>query len=548
MPNRVSADTVSDLVAGVLAHHVTDIFGVMGNGNAYLLDALPAHGLTYTPVRHEAAAVSAADTYFRVSNRLAAATTTYGPGLTNAITALTEAVQASVPLVLVAGAPATTGPKPWDVDQLALATSIGAKTFTVGADDVEAVTSAAIHYALDHRQPVIVAIPHDLVTAPATHREIPVPPRTQPVMPDEDAIARVAEVIGSARRLFILAGRGAHLAGASDALGALAEATGAITGTTALGRGIFPDARFDLGVTGGFGQHEAMALIEDADAVLVFGAGLNQFTTRFGRAFGQTARIVQIDVRDEPTHPAVTDFVRADARLAAEALASRIADRPSEAPRWRESVPELASGALRVRPSGEERTADGRLDPRIAAARLAELLPEDRVVVSDTGHFIEWANAYWPVASPERMNMLGTAFQSIGLGLPAMVGAAVARPETTIVLSSGDGGMLMSLADLESAVRVTRRGIIVVWNDAAYGAEVHRYGEWGLDRAPMLIAETDFAALAAATGARSTVVRRAADLDALAEWLDTGDDGVFLVDLRVSRSVVAPWVAEAPRD
>src|SRR5690606_20154171 len=128
-------------------------------------------------------------------------------------------------------------------------------------------------------------------------------------------------------------------------------------------------------------------------------------------------------------------------------------------------------------------------------------------VVSDGGHFIGWANMYWPVASPDRMIMVGTAFQSIGLGWPSVVGAARARPESVIVLTSGDGGGLMALADLESAVRTAGgRGCAIIWNDAAYGAEVHLYGRQGLADGPMRIPEVDFAALATAVGAEGVVV------------------------------------------
>src|SRR5690606_11555771 len=139
---------------------------------------------------------------------------------------------------------------------------------------------------------------------------------------------------------------------------------------------------------------------------------------------------------------------------------------------------------------GEERAADGRLDPRSVAERIGELLPEDRVVVSDGGHFIGWANMYWPVAAPDRMMMVGTAYQAIGLGFPSVAGVAAAKPAATIVLTTGDGGGLMALADLESAVRVAGgRGLAVVWNDGAYGAEVNLYGLKGLAPEPMLIPE-----------------------------------------------------------
>ena len=128
--------TVSAHVAHTLSAHVDHVFGVMGNGNAYFLDALEREtDATFTAVRHEAGGVVAADAHFRASNRLAAATATYGAGFTNTLTALAEAVQAHVPLVLVVGDEPTSGPRPWDVDQIALASAVGARTYTVGRAD-----------------------------------------------------------------------------------------------------------------------------------------------------------------------------------------------------------------------------------------------------------------------------------------------------------------------------------------------------------------------------------------------------------------------------
>jgi len=157
---------------------------------------------------------------------------------------------------------------------------------------------------------------------------------------------------------------------------------------------------------------------------------------------------------------------------------------------------------------------------------------------------------YWPVASPDRMLMVGTAYQSIGLGFPSVPGAALAKPASTVVLTTGDGGGLMALADLESAVRVAGgRGVAVVWNDAAYGAEVNLYGLQGLAREPMLIPEVDFAGLAQAVGAEGVVVRTLDDLDALARWAEqpASDRPFLLLDCRVSTSVVAPYQQEIIR-
>lgn len=593
--------SVSAHVALTLAQHIDAVFGVMGNGNAYFLDALETQtDAVFTAVRHEQGAVVAADAHYRASGRIAAATSTYGAGFTNTITALAEAVQAGIPLVLVVGDEPTSGPRPWDVDQIALASAVGARTYTTGRADAAATTVIAIEHALTYRVPVVLAIPYDVAALDAG----PVPPAPSPRVPAPltpkgefaaGMLDEIASALRDAERPFLLAGRGAWLADAGAALGALADATGALTASSALGRGVFPDARYDLGVTGGFGADGAMELIREADVAVVFGASLNQFTMRFGELFAPGTRVFQVDVAPAATHAHVSGFVRGDARVVAEELVARLAagvrsasgamsasgaasapaseadarperrstaasadgsgdsvrpeptsPRPAGTP-WRERVDVAAARAYAP---GDELAADGRLDPRSAARRIAALLPEDRVVVSDGGHFIGWANMYWPVAAPDRMMMVGTAFQSIGQGWPSVVGAARARPDSTVVLTTGDGGGLMAIADLESAVRAAGgKGMAVVWNDAAYGAEVNLYGLKGLAEGPMRIPEVDFAALGAAVGAEGVVVRTLADLDRLGTWAaeDPAERRFLVLDLRISGDVIAPYQQEIIR-
>ena len=545
--------TVSAHVALTLSRHIDHVFGVMGNGNAYVLDALErSTDVHFTAVRHEAGGVVAADAFFRASGRLAAATATYGAGFTNTLTALAEAVQAHVPLVLVVGDEPTSGPRPWDVDQIALASAVGARTYTVGRADAAATTVIAIEHALTYRVPTVLAIPYDVAARDAG----PVPDAPEPRLPEPlapvgpfaaGALDGLVDALANAERPFLLAGRGAWISGASDALGEVADLVGAVTASTALGRGVFPRAEFDLGVTGGFGAEGAMELVREADVAVVFGASLNQFTMRFGDLFAPGTRVFQIDVAPAATHPHVGGFVRADAGVAARAVAAALRERGAAPSGWRESAEVTA---LRAYEPGDAVAPDGRLDPRAVARRIGELLPADRVVVSDGGHFIGWANMYWPVASPDRMMMVGTAFQSIGLGWPSVPGAALAKPASTVVLTTGDGGGLMALADLETAVRVAAgRGVAVVWNDAAYGAEVHLYGLKGLAEQPMLIPQVDFAALAAGVGAEGVVVRTLDDLERLATWAaeDEASRRFLVLDCRISGDVIAPYQREIIR-
>ena len=543
--------TVSAHVAHALTAFTDQVFGVMGNGNAYFLDALErSNRVTFTAVRHEAGGVVAADAHYRATGRIAIATATYGAGFTNTLTPLAEAAQAHVPLVLVVGDEPTSGPRPWDVDQIALASAVGARTYTVGRTDAVASTAIAIEHALTYKVPVVLAIPYDVATLEAGAPG-PVPALTLPeplAIRGEMAEARVSEIaeaLAAATHPVLIAGRGAHLAGAGDALGRLAAATGALTSTTALGRGIFPEAAYDLGVTGGFGAEGAMDLIRTADVAVVFGAALNQFTMRFGELFAPGTRVFQIDISPAPTHAVVSGYLRADARVAAEAILSALPSAPTGA--WRESVDVAA--ALEREP-GDALAPDGRLDPRSVAVRIAQSLPEDRVVVTDGGHFLGWCNMYWPIASPDRFMMVGTAYQSIGFGFPSVVGAAAARPEAAIVLSTGDGGGLMALADLESAVRAAGgRGIGVVWNDGAYGAEINLYGLKGLATGPMMIPGVSFAALAEAVGAEGVVVTSLDDLDRLDTWMSEPVESrrFLLLDCRISGHVIAPYQQEIIR-
>lgn len=597
-PSSAPAVTLTRALARALAAHASASFGLMGNGNAHLIEDLAAEGVSFTAVRHEAGTVAAADAYTRVCGKIAIATTTYGAGFTNTLTALAEAAQARTPMLVVVGDAPSTGLRPWDVDQEMLAAAMGVRTHSLSVTNIERTVERAASYAARLRRPVVLAIPYDIVSATAVPPVAPAPKpegidlsdpevlaaltasvAQQEPAPSADTIAPVnaalahqiesaAHLLMDAERPLIIAGHGAHLSGASAQLGALAGCLGALTSTTALGRGIFPNGQYDLGITGGFGQAAAMEIVAQADVVVVVGASLNQFTMRFGDLLGPGTTVIRIDTEQvsapKTKQPITHQLLQGDAREIVASLAHVIErDRaraqleherhgdwalPRGTTPWRETITGLEpGGALRVRDGGAEICADGRLDPRAVAQRIGEMLPQDRHVTSDGGHFLGWANMYWPVASPERMVMVGTAFQTIGLGFSTVAGVATAAPGTTTVLTTGDGGGLMALADLETAIRTSASSVIVVWNDAAYGAEVHLYGEMGLDQGPMLIPDVDFAGVASALGAQGVRVSQLSDLDALASWVTSGARGTILLDCRVSRSVVAEYQREIQR-
>jgi len=189
------------------------------------------------------------------------------------------------------------------------------------------------------------------------------------------------------------------------------------------------------------------------------------------------------------------------------------------------------------------------IDPRELSRRLDQLLPAERVVSVDSGNFMGYPSAYLRV--PDEHGFCFTqAFQSIGLGLASGIGAALAQPHRLAVVGIGDGGFLMGVAELETLVRIGIPAVVVVYNDAAYGAEVHHFsakdapGDSPVDLGAVTFPDTDLAALARGFGAEGITVRTPADLDRLQEWAQA-PRGVLVVDAKIASDGGAWWLAEA---
>ncbi|MGP6173740.1 thiamine pyrophosphate-binding protein [Corynebacterium sp. A21] len=525
--------SLSEVIARVLIPRVDAFFGIMGNGNAWFVDAVERLGPGLITVRHEVAAVAAADAYHRVNRRPAVATTTYGPGFTNTLTSLSEAALAGTPLILVTGTNPGTN---LGVDQHGLAAAVGVETFTATVADAVAVTHRALQHALSQRTPVVLEIPYELAALPASFAAVPeVEPEPGPPIPE---VAELLRALKGARQPLLLAGRGAR--GASISVRELAALLRADVVTSAPARGLFHGGESfrDLGVCGGFAAVGAAAEIRRADVVLVLGAGLNRFTLASGRAFSPTARVFQVDLKAELTSPRVDHFLRGEVGAVSDELLAQL-----RAEGFEPGEREHRVGQPLARPSGTEFAADGRLDPRPLLREIDRILPPERIIATDGGHFLGWANTYLEHAAPDRIILLGTHFESIGLGFATAVGVAAAAGTGRLsVLVTGDGGALMGLADAESFIRTAHRGVVLVCNDAAYGAEIHHYGSQGLAEEPMLIPEVNFAAVLGALGAKGKVINRLADLVEFQGWVASGELGTYVLDCRISRSVVAPFM------
>lgn len=518
------------------------VFGLMGSGNLALTNAIVAAGGRFFSSRHETGALCMADGYARVSGRLGVASVHQGPGLTNAITGLAEAAKSRTPvLLLAADTPAAQLRSNFKIDQDALVESVGAISERVhGPATAVADTARAVRRALRERRTVVLNLPLDVQAAETELTAPPPVPDLAPIAPTD--LAAVIDALEGAQRPAIIGGRGAVLSDAGPALRALGERLGAVLATTAVANGLFAGDPFDLGISGGFSTPLAQQLLKESDVVLAFGAALNPWTTRHSALIGPTTTVIQVDRDLEAigAHRPVDLGVVGDARATAEALLDHVRD---SGRRSDELAEEIAARRWRDEPYDDESQAW--MDPRTLSIALDDLLPLERIVVVDSGAFMGYPSMYLRVPDAHGF-VFPQAFQCVGLALGTALGAAVANPDRLTVCAVGDGGLLMSLPDLETLGRLQPDMLVVVYDDAAYGAEVHHFRPIGI---PVQLAQfppTDFAALAEAVGCRGVTVRRPEDLEPVRAWLADRDRPLVL-DAKVDPDICAAWLEEAFR-
>jgi thiamine pyrophosphate-dependent acetolactate synthase large subunit-like protein len=567
---------VAEAVArGLAAHGVDHVFGVVGSGNFHVTNALIAGGARFVAAAHEGGAASMADAYARVSGRLVAISVHQGPGVTNALTGIVEAAKSRTPLIVLA--PEATHPRSnFFLDLPALAASIGAGFHRVTRDGVVAEVAAACRAARDGAgQTVMLALPLDVqamavsdeVAAAWAARVAGTPPAGVATAPAVDVTALV-DALAAARRPVFIAGRGASRRGgeARDALIALAERCGALVAVSAAAKGLFAGDPWYLDISGGFATPLTAELIGQADLVVAWGSTLNMWTTRHGRLIAPGTRVAQVDVQaaalgvNRAVDVAVCGELVDVARRCGEALArgggtaaaaggaTPAGDGRMESSGWR--TPALAAriaaeGRWRAVPFTDD-SGDGRIDPRALTIALDDLVPAARTVVIDSGNFMGYPSMFLDV--PDAAGFCFTqAFQSIGLGLASAIGAAVARPDRLTVAALGDGGFLMAAVELATAARLGIPLLVVVYNDAAYGAEVHHFGPHGHPLDTVTFADTDLAAIARGFGCAGVTVRAPADLAEVGRWLAGPRDRPLVIDAKVVASRASWWLEEAFR-
>ncbi|KMS68847.1 acetolactate synthase [Streptomyces viridochromogenes] len=529
---------------------VDQVFGVVGSGNFHVTNAMVAAGARFVAARHEGGAATMADAYARTSGTVAVVSVHQGPGLTNAMTGIAEATKSRTPLVVLA-AEVTEPRSNFYVDQETLARAVGAVAVRVtSAEEAVGQACAAVGLAVRERRTVLLNLP-----LPVQALEVPdgalaqaaPPPRRAAVEPDADEVAALSRLLGQARRPVFVAGRGARGEGCREALEALAECHGALLATSAVARGLFHGNPWSLDISGGFASPLVSELIQGADLIVGWGCALNMWTMRHGHLIGADATVVQVD--DDPSalgvhrpvHLGVTGDVRRTARRVSEA---------DDEPRQGYRTPEVAAGlAARVRLRDvpyEDTSTRERIDPRTLSIALDDILPAARVVGVDSGNFMGYPSAYLSV--PDEKGFCFTqAFQSIGLGLATTIGAALAQPDRLPVAALGDGGALMSAVELDTVRRLGLPMVVVVYDDEAYGAEVHHFGPDGHPLDTVRFPPTDIAAVGRGYGFEAVTVRTRADLKAVADWVAGPRSAPLLIDAKVVADHGSWWLEEAFR-
>ena len=545
--------SVADVVgATIAAQGVKDAFGILGSGNLIVTNALVRGGARFHHARHEGGAVCMADGYARVSGRVGVCSVHQGPGLTNTMTGLTEAAKSRTAVLVLAGeTPAAALTSNFRIDQHDLVESVGAIADRVhspktAADDAQ----RAYQRAVIERRPVVLMLPIDIQPqlAASNHPTQPPLPVFEPPAPNPRAIARAADALVNAKRTAIIAGRGAVLADAREDLEGLGRQTGAILATSAPANGLFAGLPYALGISGGFASPFATELLPQADAVLVVGASVNHWTTKHGALISHDATVIQIDSnanafgRNYPVDIAILG----DAKVSITALQEELQRRGPATSGFRtpELAEQIATRRWRREPY-EDAGTDEWIDPRTLTIALNDLLPAARNVAVDSGHLTGYPSMYLDVQDPHAW-VFANGFQAVGLGLGNAIGASIARPDVPTVAALGDGGTFLALPELETAARLKLTLLVLIYDDSAYGAEVHHFEPMGHDVSLVRFPDTDFAAIATAAGAKSATVRNTDDLAVVEEWL-ANPHGPLVLDAKVNPTICAEWLEEAFR-
>ena len=466
-----SQPLVADLIVKCLeSEGVTHVFGIPGEENIHLVDALSRSSIRFVLVRHEQGASFMAETYGRLSGRAGVCSATLGPGAINLLLGVADATTNSTPLVALSaqvGMNRSFKESHQGVDlvpMFAPVTKWSALMAIPGAAP-EMIRKAFKLAQTERPGAVYLAVPEDVEEAAAPPSLVPLRvnvPRADD--PSAEQVSRAAQILREARNPVVLAGHGAARGGASQALIRFAQSLNIPVATTFHGKGVFPDDHpLALG-TVGFMRHDyANFGFDRADVIVAVGYELQEFNPVRINPSG-TTRIIHVHrfPAEVDAHYDVAVGLTADISHSLDALAAAV---------WRR-VP--AAGGERIRELLSDELTRGQQDDRfpmhparIVADTRAALSREDIVLV-DTGALKMWMARLYPTYAPNTC-LISNGLSTMGWTVPGAIGAKIARPEAKVLVATGDGSFLMNSQEIETALRLRLPFVILVWVDDAYG-------------------------------------------------------------------------------
>ena len=516
---------------------IETVAGIPGGASLPIYDALNASPIRHVLARHEQGAGFIAQGTARATGRPAVCFGTSGPGATNLLTAIADAKLDSIPLVAItAQVPrAMIGSDAFqEIDTYGLTVPITKHNWLVrSAAELLDVVPEAFRVAASGRPgPVVIDVPKDVQSEVIEVRGLPHPGRPDAPPPvDAAAVRRAAALLDGARRPILLIGAGVIAAGASALVRRLAEQASMPVASTLLGLGAMPcDHPLSLGMVGMHGAPYVNLALEECDVLLAVGMRFDDRATGKASAFCPNARVIHVDVDASELgkirKPAVA--VCADAAHALDALLPQVAAKPRAA--WRARVDELRAAAPLAMPGADDPTT-----PYGIVRAAAEIAGDDAIVTTDVGQHQMWVAQAYPFRRP-RQCLTSGGLGTMGFGLPAAIGAALAAPERPVLCFTGDGSLLMNLQELATAAEERVNVKVILLNNGHLGLVRQQqqlfYG--GRYQASRFRAEPDFAALARAFGIEAVRLGDASDpREALAAALAT--PGPCLVDVPIAR-------------